>query len=86
MTNTCVNVEEVLQSMSNSYLYLLAVSTDSLYVISPDRQLVETIIKGVDNKGYVVSAEDEDVFLESISLIKQCILNGQNPIVALLDI
>jgi hypothetical protein len=70
-----------LQEEKSFYPYLLVVSSDSLYIMSPDRtMLIETIIEGKDNDGYVCAADDEDHFLECIIDIKRDILNGFNPL------
>jgi len=64
-----------------SYEYLLVVSSDSLYILSPDRsRFVETIIKGEDNDGYILAASSEDDFLDGIVIIKSHILAGYNPL------
>lgn len=62
------------------YEYLLALSSDSLCVISRSYELVETIITGRDDDALVCSADNEDDFLEAISSIKYCIFRGINPI------
>jgi hypothetical protein len=70
-----------LQEKKSFYSYLLVVSSDSLYVMSPDRtMLIETIIDGKDTDGYVCAADDEDHFLECIVDIKRDILKGINPL------
>ena len=70
------------ESLNNSgYEYLLAVSSDSLYVLSPDRKMIiESIVEGTDNDGYVVQADNEDDFLYAIVRIKKEILRGVNPL------
>jgi hypothetical protein len=70
------------ESLDNSgYEYLLAVSSDSLYILSPDRkQIIESIVEGTDNDGYVVQADNEDDFLYAIVRIKKEILRGVNPL------
>jgi|11_taG_2_1085331.scaffolds.fasta_scaffold08909_3 glycosyltransferase involved in cell wall biosynthesis len=62
------------------YHLLLAVSTDSLYVITKDKELVETIRDGKDKKGYLVLAKDEDAFLDAILLFKDAIDMCDNPL------
>ena len=65
----------------SSYEYLLAVSTNSLYILSPDRsRIVETIVEGKDNDGYLLSADCENDFLDAIVIIKKDILSGLNPL------
>ena len=66
---------------STHYEYMLAVSSDTLYVISPDKtRLIEIINDGTDIDGYLLSAESEDEFLDTILLIKQDISSGKNPL------
>lgn len=68
-------------SDDKSYEYLLAVSTDSLYILSSDKsRIVETIVKGKDNDGYLLSADCENDFLDAIVIIKRDILSGLNPL------
>lgn len=72
---------ELIKSHDNTdYEYLLAVSSDSLYVLSKDKRIIETIVKRVDNKGYICSAASEDDFLEAIHVIKMDILANRNPL------
>lgn len=64
-----------------SYEYLLVVSSNSLYVLSPDRsRFVETIVKGEDNDGYILAADSENDFLDAIMIIKKDILSNRNPL------
>jgi len=83
MIQVIANVKEsALELFSKGYNYLLAVSSDTLYVISLDREdMIECIIEGTDNNGYVVQADDEDCFLEAIYTIKECIKAGNNPLI-----
>lgn len=61
--------------------YLLVVSSDSLYILSPDKKtIVEIIIEGKDNDGYVCASDNEDDFLDAIIDIKRDILAGLNPL------
>jgi hypothetical protein len=74
-------IKPIDNSDDESYEYLLAVSSDSLYVLSPDRsRIVETIVKGKDNDGYLLSADCENDFLDAIIIIKRDILSGVNPL------
>jgi len=67
------------------YEYMLAVSSDTLYVISPDKtRLIEVINDGTDINGYLLSAESEDEFLDTILRIKQDICSGKNPLLWIL--
>lgn len=66
---------------TNDYEYLLAVSSDGLYVLSPDKsKIVETVVDGKDNDGWVFSANSENDFLDAITQIKRDILDGINPL------
>jgi hypothetical protein len=74
-------IKPIEYSNDKSYEYLLAVSSDSLYVLSPDRsRIFETIVKGEDNNGYLVSADCENDFLDAIVIIKRDILSGLDPL------
>jgi len=67
------------------YEYLLAVSMDGLYILSPDKtKIVETIVDGKDNDGYVCACENENAFLDAIIDIKRYILAGHNPLAYIL--
>lgn len=68
-------------SDNSSYEYLLAISSDSLYILSPDKhRIVETIVEGKDNDGYIASTDCENDFLDAIITIKRDILSGLNPL------
>lgn len=71
--------KSVFDSSNDTYPYLLAVSTNSLLIVNEKREFVEWVIKGVDKDAYLLSAPDEDTFLESLSLLKECIQSGQDP-------
>ena len=74
-------IKPIEHSNDKSYEYLLAVSTDSLYVLSPDKsRIIETIVEGEDNDGYLLSADCENDFLDAIVIIKRDILSGLNPL------
>jgi hypothetical protein len=73
--------EKMIEFSNEGYEYLLAVSTDTLLVISKDQQeRIDTIIEGIDINGYVLSCPDEDSFLDAISIIKEDIISGNNPL------
>ena len=64
------------------YNYLLAVSSDSLHVINQERtKIVETIVNGSSNEAILGAFTTEDDFLDAINLIKDCLLDGLNPLV-----
>lgn len=74
-------VKPIEDDNSSFYPYLLAVSSDSLYVISPDKKMIiEIIVEGKDNNGCLCAADSEDDFLDAILLIKKDILAGLNPL------
>lgn len=76
----CIKTLQLCDADSD-YNYLLAVSSDSLYILSSDKsRIVETIIDGIDNNGWMFSAETEDDFLDGINIIKKDILSGNNPL------
>jgi hypothetical protein len=73
--------ESIIDFSNEGYEYLLAVSTDTLIVISKDQQeFIDTIIEGTDRNGYVVLCDNEDSFLDAISIIKEDIISGNNPL------
>ena len=71
---------------AGDYEYLLAITSDSLYVMSRDKRIIESIIVGKDNEGYLCALEDEDSLLEAISVLKQCIYSGNSPVKEILNI
>jgi hypothetical protein len=82
MTYTFKQKIKPLEAYDNSgYDYLLVVSSDSLYILSPDRtKIVEVIVDGLDNDGYICAADNENKFLDAIVDIKRDILAGLNPL------
>jgi len=68
----------------HTYNYYLGVSSDTLLVLNKEVELVEEIIRGIDDKGLLMEACDEDCFLEAITTIKQLILSGENPLKVIL--
>lgn len=72
---------KMFEDASVSYEYLLAVSKDSLYVMSSEPvKVIETIIKGVDNDGWLIAPDSENDMLDVITLVKGDILAGRNPL------
>lgn len=71
----------------SAYKYFIALSTDKLLILEKVKQdeynLVETIVSGVDNDGLLLSAPDENAFLDAITTIKAILLSGNNPLVVL---
>ena len=76
------DIKETMIDFSNEgYEYLLAVSTDTLVVISKDQQeRIDTIVEGIDKNGYVLLCDNEDSFLDAISIFKEDIISGNNPL------
>lgn len=73
-TFTKANIE------ADSFKDYISISSDSLLVINRDLELVEWIIQGHDNNGVYISADNEDEFLDAIIVLKNIILNGDNPL------
>lgn len=70
-----------LETVSPKYYYF-AVSSDTLLIVDcPTTRIIESIIRGVDNNAFVCVCEELDEFLDYISLIKECIERGDNPII-----
>ncbi len=75
-----LHIPEELKIRENDYEYLIAVSADMLLVIDRGKHLIDTIIKGHSVYGYILSARDENLFLEAISALKYLIINKISPI------
>lgn len=72
---------KMFEDASVNYEYLLAVTTDSLYVMSSEPvKVIETIIKGVDKDGWLIALDSQDDMLDAITLVKSDILAGRNPV------
>lgn len=67
------------------YSLLLAVSKDSLAILTKDRHFVTWLICGDDNYAILLTSDSEDDFLDAISMIRTMIKNQQNPKQYLLD-
>lgn len=68
-----------------SYRYLLVISSDGLYIMSPERdRITETIVCGEDNNAWLCGTDDLDEFLDAISDIKHLISIGFNPLAFIL--
>lgn len=73
---------ESLQVDNVGYNYLLAVTSDGLYVLDREgTKIVETIVNGSSKEGILGEFTTEDDFLDAINLIKDCLLDGLNPLV-----
>lgn len=64
---------------NENYPYYMALSTDSLFVVDNKYDFVECIIQGKDVVANVLAATDEEMFLETLQLLKDCIKSGRNP-------
>jgi hypothetical protein len=65
----------------NSYEYLLCISSDGLYIFNSERtKIIETIVLGVSDEGFLCTAPDLNTFLDAITFIKEILLNGDNPL------
>jgi len=72
---------KIMTSMHTSDKYVLAVSTDSLLIMSQKvDKIVEMIVDGKDDDAYLCSTDDLDCFLDAINIIKADIASGLNPI------
>ena len=81
MTNTIITKIKPIETLdTTAYEYLLAVSSDSLYILSSNNRIVDTIIQGLDNIAWVFSADTKDEFLDAIIVLKQDIISGCNPL------
>jgi len=81
MTTIASPKTKIFEDANINYEYLLAVTTDSLYVMSSEPvKVIETIIKGVDNDGWLIAPDSEDDMLDAITLVKGDILAGRNPL------
>ena len=73
---------ESLQVDNVGYNYLLAVSSDGLYVLNQEgTKIVETIVNGSSKEAILGEFTTENDFLDAINLIKDCLLDGLNPLV-----
>ena len=73
------SLEEVTESELNTYYeYMLAVSTDTLAVITSKLELEKIIIQGNDNDAFVCACDDINHFLDSLTLLENLINNKKN--------
>lgn len=66
---------------------LIVFSSDTLCIVrkvGSEYDLIEMIIHGDCPKGQVISCCDENLFLETITIIKNMINNGLNPLECLI--
>ena len=62
------------------YMYRLIVTSDGLYILSPENKISETIVYGSDESGLLLGSNDIDEFLDGISTIKAMLSCGLNPV------
>jgi len=75
-----VQPQTVKQIDDSSFIHYIVISSDCLLIIDRELQLVEWILEGNDTNGVYLQADDENEFLDAISLFKRMILNGENPV------
>lgn len=77
-----INTQIAKQSVFTDEYYALyiAVSNDSLFIMNKRLSCVEAIITGKDYSGLLLAFNDENEFLDAISLFKDMILTDSNPI------
>lgn len=76
----CSSVQE-LAALPEGYPYLLGFTSDTLLVTDmKQEQVIEWIIIGNDDNGYIVQAPDEDSFLDALFLFKKEIQAGRHPL------
>jgi len=82
-----IGKELVIDSSDTVSDILIGFSSDTLCIVRKvgyEYDLIEMIIWGDDPKGQVISCCDEDLFLETITIIKNMINNGFNPLECLI--
>jgi hypothetical protein len=78
--NTLISTQVVEQAPTVGYHMVLAVSSDSLVIMTRKKELVEIVILGNDPIAYLCEASTEDDFLDSLMTIKNMLLVGINPL------
>jgi len=63
----------------NEYIYRIAVGTDALLVLDNKNEVVKWVIEGTATEAVVLAPPDEDNFLDTLMLLKECIESGLNP-------
>ena len=69
----------ILRSINNEE-YFLGISTDTLVTFYDPETLNEVIIEGDDTEVYIIMTTDLDTYLQAISVFKQMLLDGKNPV------
>jgi hypothetical protein len=65
----------------DEYEYLLGICSDGLYVLNLEKtEIVDVIVSGNSKDCTLCSAPDENTFLEVITVIKEVLSNGLNPL------
>lgn len=62
------------------YPFLMGISTDSLIILTKDKEFVEWIIIGKDDNGTLATTDNQDEFLDAIVTIRNMIVEGINPL------
>ena len=82
-TPTIVKLQTVTNISSentDSFEDLIGVCSDGLYIINKERtEIVDTIVKGISKDCTLFSAPNEDIFLDTISIIRNVLLEGYDP-------
>lgn len=81
MTTTVQPQVKLTKITNEQFEYKLAVTTNGLYILNNTQtKIIETIVLGPSNDGYVLGTNDLNEFLDAISLIKEILLQGNNPL------
>ena len=73
------SLEEVTESELNTYYeYMLAVSTDTLAVITSKLELEKIIIQGNDNDAFLCACTDINHFLDCLTMLEDMINKRNN--------
>jgi hypothetical protein len=65
----------------DEYEYLLGICSDGLYVLNLERtEIIDVVVAGNSKDCTLCSAPDENTFLEAITVIKQVLSDGLNPL------
>jgi hypothetical protein len=75
------STKEQLADLPTGYHLLLGFTSDTLLVTNmKQEEVIEWIIIGKDDNGYLVQAPDEDSFLDALLLFKKEIQAGRHPL------
>ena len=65
-------------SNTEHFKYRLGVSTDTLIVVDAKNTLLQTLVPGIGNEGYICMFQTEDDFYDAMRDIKQRLLAGES--------